>query len=64
MFKKGSHVYNSHSFAWADGFRPAGSTRAKPGEAFAEMVEYWKEEAMHGAAAFPFEGEVIYWKGQ
>lgn len=46
-----------NALAWADGFRPPGSTRKRPGEAFELMIRFWS--ATH---ALPFIGDLIDWK--
>lgn len=43
-------------FAWQDGFRPAGSTADNPGEAFALMLDFWKQ-----THSLPFVGTITYW---
>lgn len=46
-----------NKFAWSDGFRPDGSTKADPAGAWELMLRFWK--AIH---ELPFNGVVIYWK--
>jgi hypothetical protein len=47
----------ANAFAWADGFRPDGSTAEKPGGAYDLMIRWWKQ-----THSLPFIGDVIYWK--
>ena len=43
--------------AWDDGFRPEGSTKDQPGEAFELMFQFWKQNN-----ELPFIGRIIHWK--
>lgn len=44
-------------FAWADGFRPEGTTYDEPGNAFEYMLSFWD-----GTHSLPFVGDIIHWK--
>lgn len=46
-----------NTLAWADGFRPDGSTREQPGNAFELMIRFWRS-----THALPFAGDLIDWK--
>lgn len=46
-----------NTLAWCDGFRPEGSTRAAPGNAFELMIRFWRSTHQ-----LPFIGDLIDWK--
>ena len=48
-----------NTLAWADGFRPEGSTKKKPGESFELMISFWCKT--HDIAIKPFIGDLIDW---
>lgn len=54
--KRLSYMENS-AFAWADGFRPEGSTAKDHVGAFTLMFRFWK-----ATNDLPFKGTVIYWE--
>ena len=43
--------------AWADGFRPDGSTSQNPGGAFNLMIRFWNQ-----THSLPWAGDIIYWQ--
>ncbi|THU34228.1 hypothetical protein FAM09_24735 [Niastella caeni] len=45
-----------NTFAWHDGFRPEGSTRDQPGDAFNLMIQFWISTHQ-----LPFIGDLIDW---
>jgi len=45
-----------NQLAWADGFRPDGSTKKNPKGCFALMLRWWKQ-----THELPFVGDIIYW---
>ncbi|MDP1763063.1 MAG: hypothetical protein Q8L07_04180 [Sediminibacterium sp.] len=46
-----------NTFAWMDGFRPEGSTKESPGEAYELMIRFWTITHQ-----LPWAGDIIYWK--
>lgn len=47
-----------NALAWADGFRPDGSTINQPGEAFELMIRFWRQT--HDLS-YAFIGDLIEW---
>lgn len=48
-----------NAFAWADGFRPEGSSKNNPGKAFDLMIRFWRQTHDLSSA---FIGDLIDWK--
>jgi len=46
-----------NTLAWCDGFRPEGTTREQPGDAFNLMIRFWRS-----THPLPFIGDLIDWK--
>jgi hypothetical protein len=46
-----------NTLAWCDGFRPEGSTKDAPGNAFELMIRFWRSTHQ-----LPFIGDLIDWK--